>query len=146
MNSYLVKAESTSETEKLLASIIDQLPPDVIFTKRTDFHCPLLFAISWTTLPKLISYNRPKTYTIQNVDLFGNAIVLILDATSDSFIVRRHHVLKRDMIATTQHPVYTPHLTIGYTVKDIPIDLELLKQHFTGIKISLKRETGKTFR
>jgi len=145
MNPYLVKAESTPQTASLLNSKIDSL--NVMFKRRSDFHCTLMFASTWSSVPKLlVSYKKPYSYKVKDVNLFGSAIVLILDAGDNSFIVKRHNELKCEMHATTDHNVYSPHMTIGYTIPGQQLDIVNLRKSFIGLKVSVDRENGKVFR
>jgi 2'-5' RNA ligase len=147
MYPYLVKAESTSETEHLLNNKIAQLPARAVFTKRKDFHCTLIFATTWKKEPTIIpSYDEKYTYNVIDVKLFNSAIVLILDADENSFVVKRHYELKNEMEATTDQEIYTPHMTLGHKIRGRFFDLDTIKREFIGISVSLDGENGRIFR
>lgn len=149
MNPYLVKIESTSDTEALIKSKLSTVTTNL--KPRTDFHCTLVFARTYDKPPVLLGkYKSPITYKVKGVDVFGTAVVLLLDADSDSFLVKRHHELLAEMNAKEDYPTYNPHTTIGYTIKDekgqtLPLDLEQLEKIFVGMDISLETEVGKVF-
>ncbi|CAH6418418.1 Hypothetical protein HVR_LOCUS142 [uncultured virus] len=149
MDPYLVKIESTSETEALIKSLLETVTTNL--EPRTDFHCTLIFARTYNKQPTLIDrYETPHTYTVKGIDVFETAVVMLLDVDENSFLVKRHHQLMFEMSAKEDFSTYNPHTTIGYLVKDsngrtLSLDLEQLRQTFVGIKVSLERETGKVF-
>lgn len=143
MPSYLVKAECTKETQKRIADTVKPFLDAKKFDGRQDYHCTVIFTRTWTKEPVVIAYETKPIYSVKDVTVFGDAIVLLLDVNSDSFIVQRNQQLTNEIQATSDFPTYTPHVTIGYT-KD-SIDRKALKEKFVGMLISLDYEVGKLF-
>lgn len=143
--SLLVKVECDVETNTNINTILSKLPL-CDFVPRSDFHNTLLFAEKFNTnlTPRLMNHNNLMT-TASRVDQFGNAIVLILNDENEIF-AKRHGELVKELNATHQHPIYTPHVTIGYCKTPInESDKKEIIESFDGVVFRFKEEKSKLF-
>lgn len=142
---FLVKTELVESDQHNMRNF----PWDTIsdIKPRQDFHCTILFAEQWQTEPSedlVQTFPSEGTYKIKGVDQFGTAIVLLLDVPQDDIFLRgSNKQLKQNMTAVDQHPVYNPHVTIGYKLDNsvgenrmLNRTLDTLSKYFVGRLLS----------
>lgn len=145
---YLVKIEMIPSDQKNVVNFI-AANADALknITPRSDFHCTLIFAETWTNNPSVFSSQSPAegSYYIDGVEKFGRAVVFTLKDNSSRALQSRHDALKSEMKATTAHATYRPHWTIGF--KDGSLDENEKKAlgYLVGKPIGFDVEKGKEF-
>jgi 2'-5' RNA ligase len=113
---YLIKIEVTANSSLVINEKLQSLGLEYI-TPRSDHHITIVFATTWKRrLPKnkLIDYKGKLSLTLQDVDIFDNAVVVKVKPESTRVLLERREILQTLLNFTSARDVYTPHITIGY--------------------------------
>jgi 2'-5' RNA ligase len=164
--SYLVKAECTSACNRRIAAVLALLPNEVkdcFASFRSNFHCTLLFAVSWkanleTTMPakptpRIETYSEKVAHTaLRSQNMNGTALAFLLDVPEGQSLRKRNAELVQESNAVEEHPKYTPHVTVGYLKRNpserpLPESaiLTALDSAFEGFEFIFDRENDKLF-
>ena len=149
MKPYLVKIETTKVTEDEIKLRLEHVKGNIKF--RNDFHCTLIFAKEYTTIP-ICNSEIETEGVVKCISKFGDAVVMILETNPETYFEKRNRDLLYVMGSDTERnyiPVickrenYTPHITLGYS--DETGFEEELNDLFVGMKVYFKEEKGKIF-
>ena len=122
----LVKLEVVPEQSLIVNELIKKADiHPLLYTTKEDHHYTAIFASKYERLPeKKFSrafHNKAKVKAV--TILGGDAIVCLLD-DPESFLLHNQQILAMEFGAVSDYPIYTPHVTIGYTAKDCPSSLQ----------------------